>query len=191
MRRSLGFQPQFHADDSMWMETQAQQQSHAFHEEESWSYDNNYHKQQFPGMHMKPGAFAMDSMSKHHGKLGGSHGMVQHQQSMPGGHGFGHMHGGGKKLFPFGGTNNASHHFSNGGVKFNPGGHHHDYSSEEYEYEAYSEEHAGGVNSKMDEMRYEHHNWGGDVCYANPYDRNRNWKPHHGGHKVQWTAKGV
>lgn len=212
-RRSLVFPQQCYADDGMWMEThqaqqQQQQQSYAFHEEESWNSEhnnnNNHHaihkQQQFPGgMHMKPGAaaFAMDH-SKHHGMPGSGHG-----------HGFG---GYGNKKFPFGAPttnnyNNAPHHhqFPNGGggggARFNNNygshGHHRDYiaEEEEYEYEAYhSEEHVGGVKGKMEEMRYEHRNWGGgDVRYANPYGGyNNNMKPHgHGGHKVEWTAKGV
>ncbi|TKY47688.1 hypothetical protein E2542_SST29748 [Spatholobus suberectus] len=167
MRRSLGFQQQCYADEGTWMETQAQQQSHAIHEE-SWSSGNNYRKQ-FPGMHMnRLGAFALDSelsMPKQHGKLGGSHGMFQ--EGMHSDHGFGYAHGGGRK-FPSGG-NNASHHFPNGGAKFNSGGHR-EYFSEETEYEeAYTEEHVG---AKVDEMRYQHHNWGGDTCYISPYDRN-------------------
>lgn len=218
-RRSLVFPQQCYADDGMWMEThqaqqQQQQQSYAFHEEESWNSEhnnnNNHHhaihnhkQQQFPGgMHMKPGAaaFAMDH-SKHHGMPGSGHG-----------HGHGHGFGGyGNKKFPFGAPttnnyNNAPHHhqFPNGGgARFNNNygshGHHRDYiaEEEEYEYEAYhSEEHVGGVKGKMEEMRYEHRNWGGgDVRYANPYggyNNNNNMKPHgHGGHKVEWTAKGV
>ncbi|XP_061375799.1 uncharacterized protein LOC133317911 [Gastrolobium bilobum] len=190
MQRKLGFQQQCYGDDGMWMDTQAQQHNYAFHEE-SWNSDNNYHKQ-FPGMmHMKPGAFAMESdqFSKHHGKLGGSsHGMFQ--EIRPGGHGYGHhhhVHGGGKN-FPHG-VANATHHFSNGGVKFKSGGHHHDYLAEESEYEAYGVEHHGAAPARIDEMRYErHHNYGGDHgFYANPYDRKMQGKPN----KVEWTAKGV
>ncbi|CAJ1854361.1 unnamed protein product [Sphenostylis stenocarpa] len=118
MRRSAVFQQKYYADDGIWMETQAQQQSYTCHEE-SWSSDNNYHKR-FPARHMnKLGAFAMDSdlsMSKQHhgklgamhmnrlgasgmdseismskqlGKLGGSYGMFQEDMHMHSDHGFG------------------------------------------------------------------------------------------------------
>ncbi|KAK7306157.1 hypothetical protein VNO77_44080 [Canavalia gladiata] len=197
MRRSLGFQQQCHGDGGLWMESQAQEKSHAFHEESYWRSDNNNYHKQFPGMHMnkppgmhmnKPGAYGMVmdsqfSMSKQHGNLGGKHGM--YKEDMHGGHGIGYAHGGGKK-FPFG----ASHQFSNGGAKFNTGGHH-DYFSEETEYESYTEEHVGGGMAKVDGMRYEHHNnWGGDSRFDRNRIGNMNWKPL-GAHKIEWTAKGV
>ncbi|KAG4377020.1 hypothetical protein GLYMA_18G014000v4 [Glycine max] len=170
------FQQQHCADGSMWMESQGQQQSYAF-QEESWSPDNNYghnHKQ-FPGMHMNMNN-NNNNNKRHGGKLGG-----MFQEGMHSDH-----HGGRK--FPFGGhhhgNNNASqHHFPN------HGGHHEYFSEESEEYEeSYAEEHVGGVTAKVDEMRYERHNWGGgDTRYANPYGMNMNHKPH----KFQWTAKGV
>nr|KYP75758.1 hypothetical protein KK1_019959 [Cajanus cajan] len=169
----------------MWVESQAQQQNYAFHEE-SWSSENNY-QNQFPSMMQmnKHGSFGVDSKSKHHGMLGGNGNCGMFQEGMHSNHGFGH--GGGKK-FPFGG-NKASHQFSNGGGKFNSGGHH-EYIMEENEYEEAYEEHVGAGNATVDEMRYERHEYqGGDSCYVNPYERkmirNMNHKPHH------WTAKGV
>lgn len=186
----LRFQKQHYGDETMWMETQAQQQSYAFHEE-SWSSDNNCHNKpmkHFPGMHMNNrngGAYAMDSeysLPKHHGKLGGSHGMFH--EGMRHDHGF----GGGRK-YPYGG-NNSSYHIPNGGVggKFNSGGHH-EYFSEETEYE---EEHAGAGVASVDEMRYERHKYqGGDTCYVNPYERNKLGHMNHKPHKLEWTAKGV
>ncbi|KAK7312043.1 hypothetical protein RJT34_10596 [Clitoria ternatea] len=177
--KKMGFQQQCYADDGMWMETQSQQQQgYAFHEE--WSSDNNNYHRQYPAMHM---------VNKHGGNYGMFHeGMHAH-------------HGGHGKKFPFGGTDNNSHHhhhqlLNGGGVKFSSGGHH-EYVSEEAEFEqGYSEEHVGGGMAKVDEMRYEHHNWGGgETRYANPYGMNKfgntNWRPHGGHHKVQWTAKGV
>ena len=244
------FQQQYYADDGTWMEThQAQQHGYAFHEESSWSTDNNYGHKRFPaamhmnklgafavdselsmsrqkhtklggamrmnrlaafamdsdismskqrhgklgrGMHMNMnmlGDFAMDSemlMSKQkHGKLGGSSGNNIFQEGMHSDHGFGRgyaHHGGGKKL-PFAANSSNSHHFSKGGGKFNSGGHHEYFSEESEEYEeAYTEEHVGAITAKVEEMRYQHHNLGGDPCYVNPYDRNnKNW----------WTAKGI
>ena len=197
MGKGLAYQQQCYGDNGMWMDAQAQQQSYAFHEE-SWGADNGHYKQ-FPGMHMMPGGGAFASMehelsmSKHHG-----HGMLGGPSRPDYVHGGGKMHG-------FGGTNAPHHMFSNSGVKFNHGGgggHNHGYYSEESEDEAYNEEHHGGGTMKMDEMRYErHNNWGhGDGYYSNPYDvrmnrnhmnMNMNWKPHRGGHKAEWTPKGV
>lgn len=196
------FQQQQHcADESMWMESQGQQQSYALHED-SWSSDNNYghnHKQ-FPGMHMnmnnnnnnnkRLGAFAavdsdLSMQKHHHGNVGGAmHMNNRHGGKLGGGmfqdHGFGHgCYAQGGRKFPFGG-----HHHGNNNAS------HHEYFSEEskkYE-ESYAEEHVGRVTAKVDEMRYERHNWGGgDTRYANPYGMNMNHKPH----KFQWTAKGV
>ncbi|KHN43985.1 uncharacterized protein LOC114394454 [Glycine soja] len=203
MRRSLVFQQQYYADDGMWMETQAQQHGYAFHEESSWSSDKRFpamhmnnlaafavdsdlstSKQhaKLGAMHMnKLGAFGTDFhilMSKQHVKFGGSSGNM-FQQGMHSDHGYGrgYAHHGSGKRSPFG-ANKASHHFSKGGGgggKFNSG-EHHEYFSEETEYEeAYAEEHVGAITAKVEEMRYQHHNWAGDTCYVNPYDRNKNW----------------
>ncbi|KAK7387536.1 hypothetical protein VNO78_28416 [Psophocarpus tetragonolobus] len=157
-------------DESMWMESEAEKQSYEFHEE-SWSSGNKYQKQ-FPGkhknMHMnmnRHGAYAMDSesdlsMSKHeYGKLAYK---PRHFQG-------------------------ESMHIDNRGGRKLPFGGHHEYFSE-----AYTENHGHGHGhgtAKVDEMRYERRNWGGeDIRYVNPYDRtlirNMNHKPH-------WTSKGV
>ncbi|XP_027336889.1 uncharacterized protein LOC113850524 [Abrus precatorius] len=186
MARSFGFEKQCYADDGMWKETESQEEGYAFLHQESWSSDNNYHKQ-FPNMPMKkPGAFAMVmeselSISKPHGKLGGGYNAMFEEGMHGGRYGFGYAHGGNKK-YPFGGTN-TSHQFANGGAKFNSGGHNEFFLKEtDYEIEASVEEH-------VDEMRYERQNWGGDGYFLS-HDRNRLRKPY-GGHKVEWTMKGV
>ncbi|XP_004502395.1 uncharacterized protein [Cicer arietinum] len=182
MQRKMQGYPQqqqcYGSDDGMWMESKGQMQPQVHHyQDDSWSNDNNNQKQLFPAaMHMKPAA-----------NFGGNnHHMYPHQETMPAAAvGYGNqMHGNGGKQFPYGGTHN---HSPNGVRPFN---------LEEYEYEAYKEEHVGG--SKKDEMRYERHGYGngGDVRYVNSYEYNNNFnariKPHaHGPHKVNWTLKGV
>jgi len=171
MQTKMGFGQRQHCygDERMRMDTQSEEENYFFHEESWSSENNNFHKQQqqHPAMHM--------NMQKQPCKLGG--GMFQEGMHSEHGFGNGYAHHGGGRRFPYGGN-------GGGGGRFNSGGQHREYFSEETEYEEfYTEEHVG---SKLGEMRYQNNN-----CYANAYDRNMisnmNYKPH----KVQWTAKGV
>ncbi|XP_019437648.1 PREDICTED: cold and drought-regulated protein CORA-like isoform X2 [Lupinus angustifolius] len=83
------------------------------------------------------------------------------------------------------GHGNTVGQFPNGGAyKFNSGGRHGGYNSEEYEEYNEAVNHGAG-KLKVDEVRYERHNYGGGDhgFHANPYG--------HGGHKADWIAKGV
>ncbi|KAE9587781.1 hypothetical protein Lal_00022016 [Lupinus albus] len=174
MGKGLVFQQhQPHGNGGIWMDTNPQQQGYGFHED-SWGSDhnNNYHNQhQLPTMHIN--------------KLGGNHGMFH--DTIPNNTNYGHHgydnygHGNNNKL----GAPISSHQFPNEGpYKFNSGGHHGGYNSEDYEeYNEVARYGAGKV--KVDEMRFERHNYGGgDHGYhGNPYG--------HGGHKADWIAKGV
>ncbi|XP_028776507.1 uncharacterized protein LOC114733251 [Neltuma alba] len=163
MQRNLGFQQQCYG-------TGTQQGSYGVHEE-TWSSRNGHHNQ-FPGKRMTNGAYVDSHDYQMH------LGMFKEGHHGPSGH---HGHFAGGHTLPFGGPTL----FSNGPKHSHQPGHGRDYFSEVNRYEMQNS--AGKV--KVDEMRYERHNWGGGNggFSANPYDRNMN----NGVHKFDWQVKGV
>ncbi|CAL0327969.1 unnamed protein product [Lupinus luteus] len=155
MGRGLGFQQQ-HQPHGIWVDTHAQPQHGYGLHENSWGSDhNNYHNQ-----HGNHGIFHDTIPTTHHGNHGYDN--------------YGH----GNKL----GGPIPSHQFPNGGAY--SGGHHGGYNSEEYEEYNEVARHGPG-KLKVDEVRYERHNYGGGDhgFHGNAYG--------HGGHKADWIAKGV